>query len=72
VHLTLDHVVAYLRCGRAAIKRHGDHAIVIGEVQHVETAPHEPLVYLRRRMGWRLMPAAGGRQPDDPPTRLTP
>jgi flavin reductase ActVB len=52
--LAQDHVVAYLRCGRAAVKRHGDHAMVIGRVEHVETAPGEPLVYLRRRMDWRL------------------
>jgi flavin reductase (DIM6/NTAB) family NADH-FMN oxidoreductase RutF len=52
--LARDHVVAYLRCARVAVKRHGDHAIVIGRVEHVETAPGEPLVCLRRRMDWRL------------------
>jgi flavin reductase ActVB len=52
--LTRNHVVAYLRCARVAVKRHGDHAIVIGEVERVSIEPSEPLVYLRRRMDWRL------------------
>jgi flavin reductase ActVB len=52
--LAQEHVLVYLRCGRVAVKRHGDHAIVIGRVERVETAPGEPLVYLRRRMDWRL------------------
>jgi flavin reductase (DIM6/NTAB) family NADH-FMN oxidoreductase RutF len=52
--LAHTHVVAYLRCARVALKRHGDHAIVIGRVEHVATAPGEPLIYLRRRMDWRL------------------
>jgi flavin reductase ActVB len=52
--LAPDHLVAYLRCARATVKRHGDHDIVIGEVERVETALGEPLVYLRRRMDWRL------------------
>jgi len=33
---------------------HGDHAVVIGDVERVELAPREPLVYRRRRMDWRL------------------
>jgi flavin reductase ActVB len=52
--LTPGRVVAYLRCIQAAVMAHGDHIAVIGEVEHVETAPRDPLVYLRRRMGWRL------------------
>jgi flavin reductase ActVB len=55
--LELDHVVAYLRCRRAAVKRHGDHAIVIGDVERVvASSARDPLVYLRRRMDWRLEP----------------
>jgi len=36
----------------------GDHAIVIGEVDRCESPeePMEPLVYYRRRLGWRLTP----------------
>jgi flavin reductase (DIM6/NTAB) family NADH-FMN oxidoreductase RutF len=52
--LARNHVLAYLRCTRAMVKRHGDHAIVIGEVERIETEQREPLVYLRRRMDWRL------------------
>jgi flavin reductase ActVB len=54
----LADVVVYLRCRRAAVKRHGDHVMVIGAVEQVEIGPGEPLVYLRRRMGWRLDDAA--------------
>ena len=57
--LARHHVVAYLRCQRAVVKPHGDHAVVIGEVDRVETVPREPLVYLRRRMDWRLDCAGG-------------
>jgi len=52
--LTPGRVVAYLRCTRAAVMWHGDHAVVIGDVERVELAPREPLVYRRRRMDWRL------------------
>jgi flavin reductase ActVB len=55
--LGLDQLVVYLRCVRVAVKHHGDHSIVIGQVERVELAPREPLVYLRRRMDWRLRPA---------------
>jgi flavin reductase ActVB len=54
--LTPGRVVAYLRCARAAVMWHGDHAVVIGDVERVETQPREPLVYRRRRMDWRLDP----------------
>jgi flavin reductase ActVB len=50
----IDDVVAYLRCVRVAVNRHGDHEIVIGEVERVETRAKEPLLYLRRRMDWRV------------------
>jgi len=56
--LASELVVAYLRCVRVAVKHHGDHAIAIGEVERVETAPSDPLVYLRRRMDWRVQSAA--------------
>jgi flavin reductase (DIM6/NTAB) family NADH-FMN oxidoreductase RutF len=47
-------VVAYLRCARLAATRFGDHAIVIGEVERVQTAPRQPLVRARGRLDWRL------------------
>jgi flavin reductase ActVB len=56
--LAADLVVAYFRCVTVAVKHHGDHAILIGEVTRVETGESEPLVYLRRRMDWRVQPTA--------------
>jgi flavin reductase (DIM6/NTAB) family NADH-FMN oxidoreductase RutF len=53
--LSLDQIVVYLWCARVAVKRHGDHAIVIGEVQRIHNTPSEPLVYRQRHMDWRLM-----------------
>jgi flavin reductase (DIM6/NTAB) family NADH-FMN oxidoreductase RutF len=52
--LALAGVVVYLRCARVAVKSHGDHAIVIGEVERIASAPREPLIYRQRRMDWRL------------------
>lgn len=52
----------YLRCRASAVVVHGDHAVVIGEVDRCEShaEPMEPLVYYRRRLGWRLTPAPRG------------
>jgi flavin reductase ActVB len=54
----LDGVADYLRCRTSAVIVHGDHAVVIGEVNRCEsrTEPTEPLVYYGRRLGWRLTP----------------
>jgi flavin reductase (DIM6/NTAB) family NADH-FMN oxidoreductase RutF len=49
-------VIAYLRCARAVVFEHADHAVVIGEVTDARVAGGEPLCYLRRRMDWRLEP----------------
>jgi flavin reductase (DIM6/NTAB) family NADH-FMN oxidoreductase RutF len=62
--LALEHVVVYLHCARVAVKSHGDHAIVIGEVRRVATVPDEPLVYHHRRMDWRLERAQAAARPD--------
>lgn len=58
----------YLRCVSAAVFPHGDHAVVIGEVVRCERdagSGREPLVYYRRRLGWRL--AAPGDEPGPVP-----
>lgn len=47
-------VNAYLRCRVTAVFPHGDHAVVIGEVDEMATAPGPPLVHYRRRLGWTL------------------
>ena len=46
--------LAYLRCRRSARFDLYDHTILIGDVEHGRHDGGEPLVYLERRMGWRL------------------
>jgi flavin reductase (DIM6/NTAB) family NADH-FMN oxidoreductase RutF len=52
--LTSELSVAYLRCRRAARFDLYDHTILIGDVVGGEHYGGEPLVYLERRVGWRL------------------
>jgi flavin reductase (DIM6/NTAB) family NADH-FMN oxidoreductase RutF len=49
-------VLAYLRCRRSALFELYDHSILIGDVVSGERAGGEPLVYMDRRMDWRLSP----------------
>lgn len=52
----------YLRCRSAATLRHGDHAILIGEVVDVVLHAGDPLVWYQRRYDWRLTsPGGNGR-----------
>jgi flavin reductase (DIM6/NTAB) family NADH-FMN oxidoreductase RutF len=46
--------LAYLRCRRSARFDLYDHTILIGDVEHGRHDGGEPLVYLERKMGWRL------------------
>jgi len=46
--------LAYMRCRRSARFDLYDHTILIGDVEHGRHDGGEPLVYLERRMGWRL------------------
>ncbi|AXI78459.1 flavin reductase family protein [Peterkaempfera bronchialis] len=52
----LTEVRSYLRCVSTAVFHHGDHAVVVGEVMRCvgDTEDRDPLVYYRRRFGWRL------------------
>jgi flavin reductase (DIM6/NTAB) family NADH-FMN oxidoreductase RutF len=52
----LEGVVSYLRCGRSAAFDHYDHSIVIGDVLGGHHAGGDPLLWVRRRMDWRLSP----------------
>jgi flavin reductase (DIM6/NTAB) family NADH-FMN oxidoreductase RutF len=52
----LEGVVSYLRCGRSATFDRYDHSIVIGDVLGGRHAGGEPLLWVRRRMDWRLSP----------------
>ena len=50
----LGGVLAYLRCRRSALFELYDHSILIGDVTGGRRHPGEPLVYMDRRMDWRL------------------
>jgi flavin reductase (DIM6/NTAB) family NADH-FMN oxidoreductase RutF len=54
----LDGALAYMRCRRSALFELYDHSLLVGDVTGGSVAPGEPLVYLRRRFGWRLAPPA--------------
>jgi flavin reductase (DIM6/NTAB) family NADH-FMN oxidoreductase RutF len=47
-------VLAYLRCRRSALFELYDHSILIGDVAGGSRFEGEPLVYMDRRMDWRL------------------
>ena len=49
-------VLAYLRCRRGALFELYDHSILIGDVTGGKRLEGEPLVYMDRRMDWRLSP----------------
>ena len=46
--------LAYLRCRRSALFELYDHSILIGDVAGGGITPGDPLVYMERRMDWRL------------------
>ena len=46
--------LAYLRCRRSALFELYDHSILVGDVAGGERSRGEPLVYMDRRMDWRL------------------
>jgi flavin reductase (DIM6/NTAB) family NADH-FMN oxidoreductase RutF len=48
--------LSYLRCRRSALFELYDHSLLVGDVTRAEVQPGEPLVYMARRMGWRLEP----------------
>jgi flavin reductase (DIM6/NTAB) family NADH-FMN oxidoreductase RutF len=47
-------VIAYLRCRRSALFELYDHSILIGDVLGGRRGGGEPLVYMGRRMDWKL------------------
>ena len=53
----LGGVLSYLRCRRSALFELYDHSILIGDVIGGRRDPGEPLVYLDRRMDWRVQAA---------------
>ena len=52
----LDGALSYLRCRRSALFEVYDHSLLIGDVTSGVVNPGEPLVYMGRRIGWRLEP----------------
>jgi flavin reductase (DIM6/NTAB) family NADH-FMN oxidoreductase RutF len=50
----LGGTLAYLRCRRSALFELYDHSILIGDVAGGERSDGQPLVYMDRRMDWRL------------------
>jgi flavin reductase (DIM6/NTAB) family NADH-FMN oxidoreductase RutF len=46
--------IAYLRCRRSALFELYDHSILIGDLEGGERSDGQPLVYMGRRMDWRL------------------
>ena len=52
----LHGALAYLRCRRSALFELYDHSILIGDVVGGRRAAGEPLVYMDRRMDWRVEP----------------
>ena len=52
----LGGVLAYLHCRRSALFELYDHSILIGDVAGGHRDPRDPLVWMERRMDWRLEP----------------
>ena len=50
----LGGTLAYLSCRRSALFELYDHSILIGDVTGGERSDGQPLVYMDRRMDWRL------------------
>jgi flavin reductase (DIM6/NTAB) family NADH-FMN oxidoreductase RutF len=52
----IEGTLAYLRCRRGALFELYDHSLLVGDVTGGSLTPGEPLVYMSRRFGWRLVP----------------
>jgi flavin reductase (DIM6/NTAB) family NADH-FMN oxidoreductase RutF len=52
----IEGCLAYIRCRRSALFELYDHSLLVGDVTGGTVAELQPLVYMRRRMGWRLEP----------------
>jgi flavin reductase (DIM6/NTAB) family NADH-FMN oxidoreductase RutF len=52
----IEGTLAYLRCSRGALFELYDHSLLVGDVTGGSLTPGEPLVYMSRRFGWRLVP----------------
>jgi flavin reductase (DIM6/NTAB) family NADH-FMN oxidoreductase RutF len=52
----IEGCLSYLRCRRSALFELYDHSLLVGDVTGGAMNEAEPLVYMWRRMGWRLVP----------------
>jgi flavin reductase (DIM6/NTAB) family NADH-FMN oxidoreductase RutF len=52
----IEGALSYLRCRRSALFELYDHSLLVGDVTNGVVQPGEPLVYMGRRIGWRLEP----------------
>ena len=52
----IDGCLSYLRCRRSALFELYDHSLLVGDVTGGSVSDAPPLVYMWRRMGWRLVP----------------
>jgi flavin reductase ActVB len=52
----IDGTLSYLRCRRSALFELYDHSLLVGDVTGGSVEAGEPLVYMSRRFGWRLVP----------------
>ena len=52
----LDGTLSFLRCRRSALFELYDHSLLVGDVTGGSVEQGEPLVYMSRRFGWRLVP----------------
>ena len=52
----IEGALSYLRCRRSALFELYDHSLLVGDVTGGSLTPGEPLVYMSRRFGWRLVP----------------
>ena len=53
----IEGALSYLRCRRSALFELYDHSLLVGDVTRGVVQPGDPLVYMGRRIGWRLEPA---------------
>jgi flavin reductase (DIM6/NTAB) family NADH-FMN oxidoreductase RutF len=52
----IEGTLSYLRCRRSALFELYDHSLLVGDVTDGSLTPGEPLVYMSRRFGWRVVP----------------
>jgi flavin reductase (DIM6/NTAB) family NADH-FMN oxidoreductase RutF len=52
----IDGCLSYLRCRRSALFELYDHSLLVGDVTAGSREPGQPLVYMARKFGWRLLP----------------